>query len=73
MPEALLVNPYDPEDISRAIEAAVTMPYPEREARMQALATRVRTHDLGWWTDAFLTLLAEPTAPVPPPRRTSAA
>jgi len=67
MPEALLVNPYDPEDIARAIEAAVTMPYPEREARMQALAIRVRTHDLGWWTDAFLTLLGDPTAPIPAP------
>lgn len=67
MSEAVLVNPYDPEDIARAIETAVNMPHHERGERMQALARRVRTHDIHWWTDAFLTILADPSAPIPAP------
>jgi trehalose 6-phosphate synthase len=67
MREAVLVNPYDPEAIGRAIEAAVDMPHDERARRMHALAVRVRTHDIHWWTDAFLSLLAEPMGAVPGP------
>jgi len=67
MREAVLVNPYDPEAIGRAIEAAVDMPHDERARRMHALAVRVRTHDIHWWTDAFLSLLAEPMRAVPGP------
>jgi trehalose 6-phosphate synthase/phosphatase len=65
--DAVLVNPYDPEDIATAIETAVGMPFDERERRMRSLAARVRAHDIHWWTDAFLTLLADPSAPVPAP------
>ena len=43
------------------------MPFDERERRMRALAARVRAHDIHWWTDAFLRLLADPSAPVPAP------
>ena len=67
MGEAVLVNPYDPEAIGGAIEIALDMPHDERARRMHSLSVRVRTHDLGWWTDAFLTLLAEPMSAVPGP------
>ena len=56
--EALLVNPYDLEAIRRQIEHALSMPSEERRRRMIALAQRVATRDIRWWTTTFLELLA---------------
>jgi trehalose 6-phosphate synthase len=63
--EALLVNPYDPEAIRRQLDRALLMAPAERRRRMQALAQRVETHDVRWWTAAFLELLAVPAAVEP--------
>jgi trehalose 6-phosphate synthase len=58
--DAILVNPWDPDAIARAIEAAVTMPIEERRERLARLLERVTSCDAHWWATAFLTLLARP-------------
>ena len=39
--EALIVNPFDPDDIADAMHAALTMPLPERKERHAALLAKV--------------------------------
>jgi trehalose 6-phosphate synthase len=52
--EALLVNPYDVEEVAAAIAEACEMPAAERRRRMKALRRKVRKTDIFWWVDAFL-------------------
>jgi trehalose 6-phosphate synthase len=52
--EALLVNPYDVEEVAETIAKAVDMPTAERRRRMQALRRKVRKFDIYWWVDSFL-------------------
>ena len=52
--EAVIVNPYDPEDVRRGLETAVAMPPGERRRRMHVLDRQIASRDLGWWTAAFL-------------------
>jgi trehalose 6-phosphate synthase len=56
--EALLVNPYDIDDIAHALEQALTMPLDERKKRHQALYERVCTRDAEHWRKSFLKALA---------------
>ncbi len=51
---AILVNPYSIEDISRAIYTAFTMSYEERRARMSKLRQSIRRHDIYWWVNSYL-------------------
>lgn len=46
---ALLVNPYEQEELAGAIHQALTMPAGERLRRMQSLRRAVREKDLHWW------------------------
>jgi len=55
--DALLVNPYEPENIGRCIETAVQMAPEERQRRMRAMVDRVTTHDIRWWTATFLDMV----------------
>lgn len=52
--EALIVNPYDQDDVADALNAAVTMPLGERQERHKALLTRVETQDVSNWRKTFL-------------------
>jgi trehalose 6-phosphate synthase len=52
--EALLVNPYDVEEVAETIATAVDMPIAERRRRMQALRRKVRQFDIYWWVDSYL-------------------
>jgi trehalose 6-phosphate synthase/phosphatase len=52
--EALLVNPYDVEEVAETIAKAVDMPIAERRRRMKALRRKVRKFDIYWWVDSFL-------------------
>ncbi|MBF9033978.1 trehalose-6-phosphate synthase [Rhodobacterales bacterium HKCCE2091] len=61
--EAVLVNPYDPDDIAAGLSAALTMPRDERVARHAALRETVFGEDIGWWTDRYLDALAGSAAP----------
>jgi trehalose-6-phosphate synthase len=56
--EAILVNPYEPDAVALGIATALGLPAAERRSRMAALLERVRTHDVHWWTSAFLLLLS---------------
>jgi trehalose 6-phosphate synthase/phosphatase len=57
--EAILVNPYDIDDVAHALQRAITMPVEERRRRMAALRGRVRARDLATWADEFLGALSE--------------
>ncbi|MBX6364218.1 MAG: bifunctional alpha,alpha-trehalose-phosphate synthase (UDP-forming)/trehalose-phosphatase [Gemmatimonadetes bacterium] len=77
--EAVLVNPYDVERTAEAYHRALTMPAPERQARMRALRRHVLENDVYSWADSFLRALAidrstsvKPTFAPWPPRRTPA-
>jgi trehalose 6-phosphate synthase len=56
--EALIVNPYDIDDIAHAMEQALNMPIEERIERHRALDARVRTNDATHWRKTFLAALA---------------
>jgi len=54
MTEALLVNPYDIDQIASRIEEALEMPTEERTARMSALRAKLHANDLERWSTNFL-------------------
>ncbi len=51
---ALLVNPYDVEQMADAILKAFRMSAAERRARMRRLRRVVRNENVFWWVDSFL-------------------
>ena len=54
---ALLVNPYDIEDVAQSIAIAMDMSLEERKERWQPMFERVSTNDVSAWCDSFLTTL----------------
>lgn len=52
--DAILVNPYDIEQVAEAVNRAVTMPPEERERRMRSLRKTVKETDIYWWVRTFL-------------------
>lgn len=54
VPGPVLVNPYSPDDMDRALEDAFVMADDERAARMEQMRERVLTWDVKRWADAFL-------------------
>jgi trehalose 6-phosphate synthase len=60
--EALLVNPYDIDDMARAMQVALRMPLDERQHRHAALLERVRARDVRAWRESFLDVLTEQKA-----------
>jgi trehalose 6-phosphate synthase len=70
MRQALIVNPYSPEELSDALKRAVTMPRAERIDRWRALYECVQEEDVTAWRDAYVRALsgideAEPPAELP--------
>lgn len=59
LPEAVQVNPFDPEGVAEALHRALSMPAVDRRARFQAMKARCEARDLAWWNRAFLDRLAE--------------
>ncbi len=55
--EALIVNPYDTQDLAGAIRTALDMPKVERQARHAALLDRTRAEDIDWWRQQYLDAL----------------
>jgi trehalose-6-phosphate synthase len=51
---ALRVNPYEPESVAAAIQAAIAMPERERRERMARLRAVVRRNDIYWWLERYL-------------------
>ena len=55
--DAILINPYSPDEIAEAIAAALSMPRPERIARWKRMFETVRTRDVVWWRKRFIEAL----------------
>src|SRR5438093_12676251 len=53
-PDALLVNPYDVEQMADTILKAFRMGETERNARMKRMRRSVRKENVFWWVDSFL-------------------
>ncbi|WP_176489130.1 alpha,alpha-trehalose-phosphate synthase (UDP-forming) [Rhizorhabdus dicambivorans] len=51
--QALLINPYSPEDIADAIARALEMPLDERKARWRACMDNIEAEDVLWWRKRF--------------------
>ncbi len=52
--DAVVVNPYDVDDMSVAMERALEMPRDQRQARMQAMRRQVFGHDVHAWAASFV-------------------
>lgn len=57
MTGALIVNPYDEQLVSEALEAALSMPLSERRSRYDSMMQRLGHSDLETWAHEFLTQL----------------
>jgi trehalose 6-phosphate synthase/phosphatase len=53
-PDALLVNPYDVEQMADTISTAFRMNQADRSARMKRMRRNVRKENVFWWVDSFL-------------------
>jgi trehalose-6-phosphate synthase len=53
-PDALLVNPYDVEQMADTILQAFQMGQAQRSARMRRMRRVVRNENVFWWVDSFL-------------------
>jgi len=53
-PDAMLVNPYDVEQMAETILGAFRMSQAERTLRMKRMRRIVRTENVFWWVDSFL-------------------
>jgi trehalose 6-phosphate synthase/phosphatase len=53
-PDALLVNPYDVEQLADTLLGAFQMNQAERRARMKRMRGVVRDENVFWWVDSFL-------------------
>jgi trehalose 6-phosphate synthase len=61
-PDAMLVNPYDIEQMADTILEAFCMSETERRARMKRMRRVVRKENVFWWVDSFLKAAAKITA-----------
>lgn len=59
MRDALIVNPFDEEEMAEAIRQALKMPLPERISRWRTLMEGVLADDVHAWWRSFLAELAE--------------
>jgi trehalose 6-phosphate synthase len=51
---ALLVNPYDPDEIAEALSTALTMPLADRQARWRTMRDAVWRNTAAAWADRFI-------------------
>ena len=58
MPAALIVNPYDINEMARALRQALSMPLDERRERHQLLSRGVFRNDVARWTTNYLDAMA---------------
>ena len=65
--DALLVNPYSPDELAYAIETALDMPLAERKRRWEKLEKSVREENITVWTNDFANDLRIIEADLSPP------
>jgi len=76
LPDALIINPYDTDELARAIHQAVSMSEHEKRMRMQHMRAVVKEHNVYRWAENLIAELASirletkssPVAVLPPPR-----
>ena len=59
---AILVNPYDPDEIAEALDTALTMPMKDRQARWRTMRDAVWQNTAARWADRFLFALEQTTS-----------
>ena len=52
--EALIVNPYDTQQVANALLRAVRMPRVERRTRMEVMRQRIASHSIHDWSESIL-------------------
>ena len=57
---ALIVNPFDVDQIADALDRALAMPVEERRDRHEKMMAQLEAHDVHMWRDAFLDALQHP-------------
>jgi len=57
MLEALLVNPYELDDVADKMHRALMMPFDERHLRMKHLQRREKSQDVTYWLNSFLSAM----------------
>jgi trehalose 6-phosphate synthase len=57
---ALIVNPFDVDQIADALDRALAMPVEERRERHAAMMSHLDTHNVHAWRDSFLDALQQP-------------
>jgi len=62
LPQALIVNPYDTEEVTDTIWQAIRMPLKERRRRWMANMDQLCRNDLETWRDTFLNTLENAAA-----------
>ncbi len=65
--DALIVNPYDIDQMASAIRTALEMPGPERQNRMQQMRETVREHNIYRWGANLIMGLSQIRSPQPEP------
>jgi trehalose 6-phosphate synthase len=68
-PDALLVNPYDVEQMADTVLTAFRMSHAERKARMKRMRRNVRKENVFTWVDSFLAAGSRLTRTSPGRRR----
>ena len=59
LPQALLVNPYDIEQLAQSIKTAIEMPLKEQQERNSILRKRIQRYDINKWSSNFMNALNE--------------
>lgn len=67
--DALLVNPYDVDEVADVVHLALTMAGAERRRHMRALRSQVITHDVHLWAERFIAALQDQHAAAPRPEK----
>jgi trehalose-6-phosphate synthase len=59
LPDALIVNPYDTEEVATALLVALSMSPEEKNARMRRMRQRVREFNIYRWAASLIAALCE--------------
>src|SRR5665213_1058673 len=63
--DALLMNPYDTDEVAHSIHRALEMPPEERRIRMQRMRANVREHNIYRWAGSLIGELSEIRTAIP--------
>ena len=61
LPEAIIINPSNREEIATALKTALEMPLEEQIQRNEAMQNRLRRYDVARWATDFLSQLVAPS------------